>query len=309
MIPQFPQFKPIELSDREEVEKVTDKYPPYSDFNFVSMWSWDTKGQMRLSLLDGNLVVRFTDYITGQPFYSFLGNTNVNETALKLIELSKKEGLEPVLKLVPEDVVKNMDGALFGIAQDQDHFDYILSAENLQAHTSKKLRYHFNLSKRLLDGSGGKLVVRPVDLMTENQKKEVLALTNTWIQNKVSQSKDTVSMIEIDALQRFFLMDAKDNISLGIFYNEKLVGCSINDPLHGDYSLCHFMKADSIFKGIYSCLFLETAKTMLGMGKKYINIEQDLGLANLRQSKESFEPAMFLKKYKITAASVDNPLV
>ena len=47
MLPEFPQFKKLELSDKEEVEKFTSKFPPYSDFNFVSMWSWDIKGEMR----------------------------------------------------------------------------------------------------------------------------------------------------------------------------------------------------------------------------------------------------------------------
>ena len=81
MIPEFPEFKKLELSDKEDVEAFTKKFPPYSDFNFVSMWSWDIKGEMRLSILNGNLVVRFTDYITGDPFYSFLGNNKTNETA------------------------------------------------------------------------------------------------------------------------------------------------------------------------------------------------------------------------------------
>jgi hypothetical protein len=49
MLPEFPKFKSIEISDKEDVEKITKKYPPYSDFNFVSMWSWDIKGDMRVS--------------------------------------------------------------------------------------------------------------------------------------------------------------------------------------------------------------------------------------------------------------------
>jgi hypothetical protein len=29
MLPEFPKMKSIELSDREDVEKITKKYPPY----------------------------------------------------------------------------------------------------------------------------------------------------------------------------------------------------------------------------------------------------------------------------------------
>src|SRR6185436_18619332 len=110
MIPEFPEFKKLELTDKEEVEKFTSKFPPYSDFNFVSMWSWDIKGEMRLSMLNGNLVVRFTDYLTGELFYSFLGNSKVNETAEMLINFSRKEGLGAKLRLVPEDSIKGLNG-------------------------------------------------------------------------------------------------------------------------------------------------------------------------------------------------------
>src|SRR3989344_4278099 len=108
-LPEFPKFKNLELSDKEAIEKITHKFPPYSDFNFVSMWSWDVKGEMRVSTLHGNLVVRFTDYLTGQPFYSFLGDSKVNETAEALLQLSKEEGLKAELKLVPEDSIKKLD--------------------------------------------------------------------------------------------------------------------------------------------------------------------------------------------------------
>ena len=70
MIPEFPEFKKLELSDKEEVEKITSKFPPYSDFNFVSMWSWNIENKIWISQLYGNLVVHFTDYLTDGTFLS-----------------------------------------------------------------------------------------------------------------------------------------------------------------------------------------------------------------------------------------------
>lgn len=78
MIPQFPEFKIVEVGDREAVESHTHRYPPYSDFNFTSLWAWDTSNERMISELNGNLVVRFTDYATNEPFLSFLG-TNKND--------------------------------------------------------------------------------------------------------------------------------------------------------------------------------------------------------------------------------------
>lgn len=60
MIPEFPEFKKLELSDEEKIEKITKKFPPYSDFNFVSMWSWNIYNTVTISQLKKNLVVLLT---------------------------------------------------------------------------------------------------------------------------------------------------------------------------------------------------------------------------------------------------------
>src|SRR3989344_3847914 len=113
MIPQFPDFKKLELKDKDEICGLTAQYPPYSDFDFVSMWSWDFKEEIRISSLKGNLVVRFTDYITGEPFYSFLGTKEVNETTDILLNKSSEEGLTPKLKLIPEVAIHELDTTFF----------------------------------------------------------------------------------------------------------------------------------------------------------------------------------------------------
>ena len=85
MIPEFPNFKKIEISDREAVERFTHQYVPYSDFNFTSMWCWSGKNDLELSQLDANLIVKFCDYIHGKEFYSYLGQNNVSKLAESLI--------------------------------------------------------------------------------------------------------------------------------------------------------------------------------------------------------------------------------
>ncbi|MGI8475489.1 MAG: hypothetical protein ACR2OO_03850 [Thermomicrobiales bacterium] len=37
-IPSFPSFRPLEISDQFEIEQWVKQFPPYSDFNFVSLW-------------------------------------------------------------------------------------------------------------------------------------------------------------------------------------------------------------------------------------------------------------------------------
>src|SRR5437016_4527487 len=104
MLPQFPQFKELELSDAGDVQRYTARHAPFSDFNFAGLWSWNIDGSVLLCELNGNLVVRLGDCVTGEVFYSFLGDGSVNETVEALIDLSCRENLQPRLQLVPEIV-------------------------------------------------------------------------------------------------------------------------------------------------------------------------------------------------------------
>ena len=55
MIPQFPKFKHVEVTDREAVETHTHRFDPYSDFNFTSLWAWDTSNERMISELSDSL--------------------------------------------------------------------------------------------------------------------------------------------------------------------------------------------------------------------------------------------------------------
>lgn len=52
---------------------------------------------IHLCFLNFHNLNRFTDYLTGNPFFSFLGDNMVNETVETLLEFSKKENLKFVV--------------------------------------------------------------------------------------------------------------------------------------------------------------------------------------------------------------------
>lgn len=296
MIPEFPKFKKLELSDKTEIENFTSQFLPYSDFNFVSMWSWDIKGEMRLSWLYGNLVVRFTDYLTEELFYSFLGNKNVNETVENLLNLSIKEGLKPKLRLVPEDSIKNINVQSLEIAEDRDHFDYILSTKVLKDFNStnslvqRKKRAVNSLRKSYSP------TVRSLDSSDINHQKEIIRFI------KESLPDDKVIEREFLAISRFMGSHKDPNcLIMGAFINSKLVGFCFAEILKNKFANFHFWKADTkTFKPLYSFLLQEKARLLISKYNiEFLNIEQDLGIQNLRKWKESFGSQLFLKKYTI----------
>ena len=50
MIPNFPNFKHVEIKDKPDVEKFTHSFKPYSDFNFISLFAWDTNNQRKIAI-------------------------------------------------------------------------------------------------------------------------------------------------------------------------------------------------------------------------------------------------------------------
>lgn len=301
MIPEFPKFKPIELSDKEDVEKFTHKFPPYSDFNFVSMWSWDIKGEMRLSQLYGNLVVRFTDYLTSEPFYSFLGNNKIEETAEELLELSKKEGLKPELKLIPEFIIKELDNKKFNIKEDIDNFDYIYEVPKMAILRGSKYETHRNLINQFIKiHKNWKAEV--VNFSEIKHKNGIISLFTQWVKNKNNSLLIQEYKNEFLALNKLLSIEdpSKFNLICFIIYvDSKIVGFIINEHVDG-YNIIHFEKADISFRGSYPFLMQQNSKLLESFNIKYLNFEQDLGIDSLRFTKRKFCPSSFLKKYLIT---------
>ena len=87
-IPQFPNFKPLDLNDQADINTLIKQHPPYSDYNFISMWTWDVDQSIQISQLYNNLVVIFSDYITSDNFLSFLGTNNIADTVDVLLTYS-----------------------------------------------------------------------------------------------------------------------------------------------------------------------------------------------------------------------------
>ncbi len=294
----FPEFQPLSPDQRPHIESHAAKFPPYSDFNFTSLYCWDTKGEAACSTLNGNLVVRFTDYLTGEPFYSFLGGEQANETAHALLEQMRAEGRAAELKLVPHVTATALDPKQFEITEDPRNHDYILSVDRLATYAGKTLgpkRNFVNRFKKL-----HRWETRLLDLTDTETQQRMIALFHLWAERKGAAPADTEN--EYRAISRLFLLaGSKPLLAVGIYVDNTLAGFTVNERVSEDHAVLHFEKADAhTYIGIYQMLMLETARVLQAQGVHWLNYEQDLGIAGLEKAKRSFDPASFLQKYRVT---------
>lgn len=303
-IPTFPEFKHLDLKDHAEIDRFTRQHPPYSDFNFVNLFCYDTTGDCQVSILNGNLVVRFRDYVTLDPFHSFLGCNRVAETVERLMALSREQGVQPLLRLVPESCLR---GALddlnegFVVAEDPDSADYIIDAPSLIALSSGRWR-----NKRKAAGkfkrSHPQHALRQIDLHDTHTQEQIGRLFHAWAEKRHKTADETQN--EMRVLERVLRHSPQFRlVSLGVFLNGRLEGFTINQVVHDGYYMGLFGKTNPDCCGLAVVLESETAKLIAPLGCKYMNYQQDLGLDGLKRHKCSWHPTAYLRKFTLHQAA------
>lgn len=299
VLPQFPEFKPLALSDRDCVRRHTASYPPFSDFNFTSLWSWNVDNRALLCEFNGNLVVKTGDHITGNAFYSFLGNGRANETMADLIELSKRERFKSTLKFIPEMVAEQLDPNCFSVSEVLGDADYILSVDRLVTYQGASLSSKRTEVRKFLKlHPESRFELR--DLNCASTLEQLSDLFMRW-KSRRTDPDACAADIEFDAFKRCL----KDQAQLGIiggavFVGDTIAAVSLMEIVDGKFAYIHFEKADTAdFPGISAFLNQEVAKFLAAKGIRYINIAEDLAVAGLRMNKRSYSPCAYLRKYSV----------
>lgn len=299
MIPQFPKFKKLQLSDKKDIEKITRNHRPYSDYNVCSLWNYNVEDDLEISLLNNNLVVKFRDYITNEELYSFIGNNKVINTAQRIIDIAKDKNIQTSLKLIPEHVVKadKRLHEIFDVIEDPDNHDYVLHLGNLAQLKGKKFASKRKNARKFMKNNSD-IIVQKLDLSSEQVHKMILNTFDTWAKLKKLPKEETDH--ERIALQRF--LDSLDHIKpfgLGIWDSTRNIAFSLVELDKNGYSHNHFFKTHPSYHGLYEVLDSETARHLLDRGYSFMNIQQDLGITGLRMAKKLCRPDHYLKKFII----------
>ncbi len=309
MIPLFPIFKKLTLSDKSTIEEIVSNNSPYSDYNFASLWSYNIENEFLISMLYGNLVVEFRDYITQKPFYSFFGKHKLITTTKILLEKASQKNYLQELKLIPECLVTKrfQHNKYIRVEEDRDNFDYLLSVSELASLEGGKYSTQRKLINRLSRKLNDHTVIM-VDLKRKVAQKQIEKVFLEWERGKEKKREETQH--ELLAIQRL-LKYAKYLELLPIILYEKgniPIGFLIADTNRNDCCQVHFLKYNPVYNGINHLLHNVLAKELQKRNYRYINIEQDLGIQSLRFAKEQCKPVKFLKKYKISKYLQENQI-
>lgn len=298
MIPIFPAFRQLEPSDKADINSLTEKFKHYSDFQFPSLWAWDLDGTVLVSTTNNNILFRFRDYLSGQPFYSFVGENDLENTASQLIDYSASKGLPSELRLIPDEIAQILErNRLFTVVEDRDNFDYVVDIEKTLV-SDAEVKSRRRAIRRFTE-----IYPSHETTVLEISKPETQQLLVTsakkWTMER-DRSRDRLDN-EIPAMERLISNEASVRlIVLGLWSENKLIGFSIEELIDKDFAMGHFQRADYDYNGAFAFLDHTVNQNLAKLGIKQLNIQQDVGDAKLRETKLKNPHVSFLRKYTVS---------
>lgn len=296
----FPNFTPVNDVE-EEYKQYIAQYPAYSDYSFGTLNIWWSFGQnARVAKLGDNVVLElFGD--GEEPTYCFVGTDNVRQNIAILLEQLHAEHKQPKLEHVPEFIVQHLDREEFGVAEELDYNEYLLSAEDL-AHLegSSHSRTRRKVVRFIREAGESVVSTTQIDLDDEMQTKHILDFCEERV--RLSPRGNDLKGDEVDAL-RVSIGDARKLgvKGLAVHVDARLHAVVLYQVAHdGSSFIINHIKCLDEIPHTFDYATNAVAKLAHESGAEYLNFEMDLGIEGLRQHKMGLRPLDFLRKYTIS---------
>jgi len=186
------------------------------------------------------------------------------------------------------------------INYDPNFCDYLYDADKLRQLSGKALhgkKNHFNQFCRTYPDFD----YRPICIA---DRDEALALVKNWCDEK---TLDCMNLCQSDyrAIRQLF-HDMPDLAVRGgtIRIGGKMVAFSLGSLINPETAVIHFEKAETNYIGLYAAinkLVLENEFPDV----RWVNREEDMGMAGLRKAKESYGPVRMIRKYEALLARIE----
>jgi hypothetical protein len=179
---------------------------------------------------------------------------------------------------------------------DRDNCDYVYRLADLRDLRGKEFHAKRNFMKRF---AALHPEVRP---LTSAMAPDCVHVQEQWLESeKGNESARNESSALIKALHHFDELGLR---GIGVFVEGRLVAFAAGEPLNPSTFVEHFEKALTGYTGVYQYLLHQFALS-IPPPFTFLNREQDLGVEGLRRAKESWHPALLLKKYTLKVRRQD----
>lgn len=184
----------------------------------------------------------------------------------------------------------------FRIVADRDNYDYVYNSRDLielagrKYHTKKN---HFNSFWRTYPETQYLPITK--EITADCQK-----MTDEWTKLRHAEFPDDPLIIgECEAIREIFSDFEYFGVKGGALkISDQIVAFSFGEQFNPEMAVIHVEKADPEIRGAFAAINQAFAREWQDC--LYINREEDMGIAGLRQAKESYKPVRMVEKYNVT---------
>jgi hypothetical protein len=299
-LPFFPTFKNVDLDDLYILQEITSPFAPYSDFNFVSLFTWNINKTASYSILNNHLIIRLVDYTdSSKNIFSVFGlGDDIIPSLRELFNHPEINSLSLVPHITISDIKKYDTHGSYLVTPDRDNFDYVYELPKLVSMESSEYRKLRRSISNFHTKNNLSVEVKQIELNNQLSLDSILSLTKKWRDIRGRSYRE--ASLEYFAIRRALRHAAHIPISIFTAQSEgEIVAFAIIEK-QGSHAILHFEKARTEYIGLASYFKTELAKILVDEGVSHLNYEQDLGITGLREYKMSLNPATYLKKYTVT---------
>ncbi len=303
MLPDFPDFAPLALEDKDEYNRLVQDYLPFSNISFASLhiW-WNLEGKLAMSSLNGNLVIYYhISYDPKNTGYSLIGRHDPDSSIDALFDYLRGKQ-EPVrLVHVPDFVIEKIEHKdRYVIEEEPDYNEYILDSRALASlEGSNHSRTRRKVKRFLREVEDSRLEIKALDLSSEDAKQRLFEAITAWEESQ--PSRNDPGHTEHQALRKTLAhAEALDIRHLGLYIDGKLSAVILyHSSPDKQYYILNHLKVDYSIPYIFDYMTHHIADRAVRDNVKFLNMEMDLGIENLRQHKLGLRPVEFFRQYSV----------
>lgn len=287
------KFHKITLADRETIHNHL--YPAVghgSEYSFANLLLW---GEQHVAVADG--IPLFFSRFGSWNSYLFPLSGSLPELVELLRNDARQRGIPLVLFGLSAEETARLETVFpgqFTFRPERDSFDYVYDIERLTELRGKKLQAKRNHCNRF-EADFPEWRVLP---LTRELLPRCRAFTEAWYRSHYTHNQDFSG--ERRAISTAF--DHFDELhmeGIALETSEGVVAFSMGNRIREDTFDVNFEKARADINGAYPMVNREFARCIHEKYPqiRFLNREDDMGIAGLRQAKESYFPDILLEKF------------
>jgi len=290
MVPNYPEFAPIQLSMRAELHPWFQRLEAgLSEFTFSNIWLFRHTYDYQLSRFGEGLYL-LSGTKQGRSFFSAPWGLPGPEILAELF--SHHDFLKNLNAAQVESWGERLVSWGYELREDRDNWDYLYDSGEMAGLEGKRFHKKRNHVHQFHAAYPTGFLGRDMD-SSERDTEAALDLLERWQAHREDRSDYLPSK---DAILHRDELELQGRIWT---HEGRTIAFAQGEPTQlGRAFTIHFEKGDGEYRGVYQAIFLDWAQTLKETWP-LINREQDLGDPGLRQAKETYRPVDYVRKFQV----------